>query len=139
MCPQVTLLRIQTCEQYTNCTECLQAEDPYCGWCSLEKRYEFLARHYACCCDLQKAYSCSPRCQLRGSCWIIVHLWDNLIIVDAFLFYLLHLIWIMLHHSAPTRSLSYPRSVRSAQAVAEFAADNLNQFSRTVPSLVDLL
>ena len=37
-CPQVTLLRIQTCEQYTNCSDCLQAGDPYCGWCSLENR-----------------------------------------------------------------------------------------------------
>ena len=35
---QVTLLKLQTCEQYTNCTECLQTGDPYCGWCSLEKR-----------------------------------------------------------------------------------------------------
>ncbi|KAF0310705.1 Plexin-B [Amphibalanus amphitrite] len=51
---KVTLLRLQTCEQYTNCTECLQIRDPYCGWCSLEKRCTVRS-------ECGKADSSSPR------------------------------------------------------------------------------
>ncbi|KAF0310703.1 Plexin-B [Amphibalanus amphitrite] len=51
---KVTLLRLQTCEQYTNCTECLQTGDPYCGWCSLEKRCTVRS-------ECGKADSSSPR------------------------------------------------------------------------------
>ncbi|XP_074600461.1 plexin-B-like isoform X2 [Brevipalpus obovatus] len=29
---------IQRCNEYSSCGQCLQARNPYCGWCSLEKR-----------------------------------------------------------------------------------------------------
>ncbi|KAF2368826.1 Plexin repeat [Trinorchestia longiramus] len=29
---------VQSCHAYTDCNSCLEARDPYCGWCSLEKR-----------------------------------------------------------------------------------------------------
>ncbi|BFZ08936.1 hypothetical protein BsWGS_11975 [Bradybaena similaris] len=32
----VLKLKVQNCHQYTTCSECLEARDPYCGWCSLE-------------------------------------------------------------------------------------------------------
>ncbi|XP_053632956.2 plexin-B isoform X3 [Cherax quadricarinatus] len=35
---RVTKYRVESCASYTNCSSCLGARDPYCGWCSLEKR-----------------------------------------------------------------------------------------------------
>ncbi|XP_006813744.2 plexin-B-like [Saccoglossus kowalevskii] len=31
-------LEVQNCKQYTTCRECFEAMDPYCGWCTLERR-----------------------------------------------------------------------------------------------------
>ncbi|XP_075065016.1 plexin-B2 [Mixophyes fleayi] len=27
---------VQDCERYSNCNDCIQAKDPYCGWCVIE-------------------------------------------------------------------------------------------------------
>ncbi|KAH8283417.1 hypothetical protein KR054_011013 [Drosophila jambulina] len=35
---KITKLRIEHCSVYTNCSGCLESRDPFCGWCSLEKR-----------------------------------------------------------------------------------------------------
>ncbi|KAH8402557.1 hypothetical protein KR009_010646 [Drosophila setifemur] len=35
---KITKLRIEHCSVYTNCSVCLESRDPFCGWCSLEKR-----------------------------------------------------------------------------------------------------
>lgn len=35
---QITKLRVEHCSRYTNCSGCLESRDPFCGWCSLEKR-----------------------------------------------------------------------------------------------------
>ncbi|KAM7341380.1 plexin B isoform 1-T6 [Cochliomyia hominivorax] len=35
---RITKLRIEHCSVYTNCSSCLESRDPFCGWCSLEKR-----------------------------------------------------------------------------------------------------
>lgn len=34
----VTKMLIEHCGIYTNCSSCLESRDPFCGWCSLEKR-----------------------------------------------------------------------------------------------------
>ncbi|XP_058804816.1 LOW QUALITY PROTEIN: plexin-B [Phymastichus coffea] len=47
-------VRVQHCSSYTNCNGCLVAGDPYCGWCSLEKRCTVRR-------DCQKANRSSPR------------------------------------------------------------------------------
>lgn len=32
-------VKVSTCERFTKCRECaLMSQDPYCGWCSLERR-----------------------------------------------------------------------------------------------------
>lgn len=31
-------LPIENCSAHTNCSSCLESNDPFCGWCSLEKR-----------------------------------------------------------------------------------------------------
>ncbi|KAL5015003.1 hypothetical protein ScPMuIL_009273 [Solemya velum] len=31
-------LKVQNCDQYKTCAECLGVQDPYCGWCSLEDK-----------------------------------------------------------------------------------------------------
>ncbi|XP_037071029.1 plexin-B-like [Pollicipes pollicipes] len=51
---QVALMSMQTCEEYTNCAQCLEPADPYCGWCSLEKRCTVRS-------ECKKALSSSPR------------------------------------------------------------------------------
>ncbi|GFY75729.1 hypothetical protein TNIN_425621 [Trichonephila inaurata madagascariensis] len=33
---RVTMVKVQECLVYKTCSECLEAQDPYCGWCSLE-------------------------------------------------------------------------------------------------------
>ena len=38
---QASKVAVQSCSSYTTCSSCLSAKDPYCGWCSLEKRYGF--------------------------------------------------------------------------------------------------
>lgn len=38
---QISKVRVEHCASYTNCSSCLEARDPYCGWCSLEKRWVF--------------------------------------------------------------------------------------------------
>ncbi|KAH8398914.1 hypothetical protein KR222_011678, partial [Zaprionus bogoriensis] len=35
---KISKLRIEHCAVYTNCSACLESRDPFCGWCSLEKR-----------------------------------------------------------------------------------------------------
>ncbi|CAL4079642.1 unnamed protein product [Meganyctiphanes norvegica] len=35
---KVSKMRVESCASYSNCSACLAARDPYCGWCSLEKR-----------------------------------------------------------------------------------------------------
>uniref|UniRef100_A0A1A9ZXZ1 Sema domain-containing protein n=1 Tax=Glossina pallidipes TaxID=7398 RepID=A0A1A9ZXZ1_GLOPL len=35
---KITKLKIEHCSLYTNCSACLESRDPFCGWCSLEKR-----------------------------------------------------------------------------------------------------
>lgn len=35
---RVSLIKVQECNLYKTCAECLQAYDPHCGWCSLENR-----------------------------------------------------------------------------------------------------
>lgn len=35
---KITKLRVEHCSVYTNCSVCLESRDPFCGWCSLEKR-----------------------------------------------------------------------------------------------------
>lgn len=35
---KISKVQVEHCSSYTNCSSCLDAKDPYCGWCSLEKR-----------------------------------------------------------------------------------------------------
>lgn len=35
---KITKLRVEHCAIHTNCSSCLESRDPFCGWCSLEKR-----------------------------------------------------------------------------------------------------
>ncbi|XP_067614114.1 plexin-B-like isoform X1 [Eurosta solidaginis] len=35
---KITKLRVEHCSVYTNCSSCMESHDPFCGWCSLEKR-----------------------------------------------------------------------------------------------------
>jgi hypothetical protein len=35
---QVLKIKVEHCSSFSNCSSCLKAKDPYCGWCSLEKR-----------------------------------------------------------------------------------------------------
>lgn len=35
---RVSLIKVQECNLYKTCADCLQANDPHCGWCSLENR-----------------------------------------------------------------------------------------------------
>lgn len=34
----ITKMQIEHCGTYANCSSCLESRDPFCGWCSLEKR-----------------------------------------------------------------------------------------------------
>jgi len=47
---QVTKLALWQCERFISCEECRAARDPFCGWCSLERRYvqprHATSRHY---------------------------------------------------------------------------------------------
>lgn len=51
---KITKLNVEHCSSYLNCSSCLESKDPYCGWCSLEKRCTVKS---AC----QKAAHSSPR------------------------------------------------------------------------------
>ncbi|KAF7989546.1 hypothetical protein HCN44_008220 [Aphidius gifuensis] len=51
---RITKVKVEHCSGYTSCSKCLDAKDPYCGWCSLEKRCTIRG---AC----QKASRSSPR------------------------------------------------------------------------------
>ncbi|XP_067128995.1 plexin-A2 isoform X2 [Centruroides vittatus] len=35
---KVTMIKVQECQVYKSCGDCLGAQDPYCGWCSLENK-----------------------------------------------------------------------------------------------------
>lgn len=35
---RVTMVKVQECQIYKTCGDCLGAHDPYCGWCSLENK-----------------------------------------------------------------------------------------------------
>ena len=30
---------VHNCSEYTTCNGCVEAGDPYCGWCSLQNKY----------------------------------------------------------------------------------------------------
>ncbi|XP_012258448.2 plexin-B isoform X2 [Athalia rosae] len=51
---KITKVKVEHCSGYANCSSCLDARDPYCGWCSLEKRCTVRG-------DCQKASHSSPR------------------------------------------------------------------------------
>ncbi|XP_067915723.1 uncharacterized protein [Heterodontus francisci] len=34
-------IKVAACARYSSCTGCLSAHDPFCGWCTLEKRCSF--------------------------------------------------------------------------------------------------
>ncbi|XP_046407058.1 plexin-B isoform X3 [Ischnura elegans] len=57
---KVSKVKLEHCNSYTNCSACLEAKDPYCGWCSLEKRCTVRS---AC----QKAAHSSPRWLTLGT------------------------------------------------------------------------
>ncbi|CAG7724457.1 unnamed protein product [Allacma fusca] len=57
---KVIKVRVEQCEMWTNCSTCLNSRDPYCGWCSLEKRCTVRG---AC----KKAMAISPRWLAVGS------------------------------------------------------------------------
>jgi plexin A len=35
---KITKMRIENCASHVTCSSCLDSKDPFCGWCSLEKR-----------------------------------------------------------------------------------------------------
>ena len=35
---RLSKVKVQDCQQYSDCNQCLGARDPYCGWCSLENK-----------------------------------------------------------------------------------------------------
>ncbi|XP_013784646.1 plexin-A2-like [Limulus polyphemus] len=35
---KLTMVKVQECQMYNSCRTCLGAQDPYCGWCSLENK-----------------------------------------------------------------------------------------------------
>lgn len=35
---KISKVKVQECTVYKTCLECLNAKDPYCGWCSLENK-----------------------------------------------------------------------------------------------------
>ncbi|XP_067914911.1 plexin-C1 [Heterodontus francisci] len=37
----VRRIKVAACARYSSCTGCLSAHDPFCGWCTLEKRCSF--------------------------------------------------------------------------------------------------
>ncbi|XP_046429444.1 plexin-B [Neodiprion fabricii] len=51
---KIIKVKVEHCSSYTNCSSCLDAKDPYCGWCSLEKKCTVRG-------DCQKASHSSPR------------------------------------------------------------------------------
>ncbi|XP_039297179.1 plexin-B-like isoform X1 [Nilaparvata lugens] len=51
---KVLKVAVEHCSSYGNCSACLESKDPYCGWCSLERRCTIRS---AC----QKASHSSPR------------------------------------------------------------------------------
>ncbi|CAG0917436.1 unnamed protein product, partial [Notodromas monacha] len=51
---KVFRVKAENCAKYTNCSSCLETGDPFCGWCSLEKRCTLRS---AC----QNATQASPR------------------------------------------------------------------------------
>ncbi|KRT80367.1 hypothetical protein AMK59_8587 [Oryctes borbonicus] len=51
---KISKINVEHCSSYSNCSACLESRDPYCGWCSLEKKCTVRS---AC----QKASHSSPR------------------------------------------------------------------------------
>lgn len=39
---RLSKVKVQDCQQYTDCGQCLGARDPYCGWCSLENKCRYV-------------------------------------------------------------------------------------------------
>lgn len=35
---KISKMNVEHCSSYGNCSACLESKDPYCGWCSLEKK-----------------------------------------------------------------------------------------------------
>ena len=42
MCVQVYRVRVHNCSSYVKCFDCLNARDPYCGWCDTQRRCTLL-------------------------------------------------------------------------------------------------
>ncbi|XP_076035062.1 plexin-B-like isoform X2 [Oratosquilla oratoria] len=57
---KVSKVKVESCSSYGNCSACLQVRDPYCGWCSLEKRCTVQS-------ECEKATFSSPRWLSFGS------------------------------------------------------------------------
>ena len=43
---KLSKVKVQDCEQYSDCNQCLGARDPYCGWCSLENKCRYGLNKY---------------------------------------------------------------------------------------------
>lgn len=41
---KLSKVRVQDCEQYKDCNQCLRVKHPYCGWCSLENKCRYRHR-----------------------------------------------------------------------------------------------
>ncbi len=35
---QISKVLVHNCSEYSTCNECVEAGDPYCGWCSLQNK-----------------------------------------------------------------------------------------------------
>ncbi|XP_059469642.1 plexin-B isoform X3 [Neocloeon triangulifer] len=57
---KILKVKVEHCSSFANCSSCLEARDPYCGWCSLEKRCTVRR-------ECQKAAHSSPRWLALGS------------------------------------------------------------------------
>ncbi|XP_065351810.1 plexin-B isoform X4 [Cloeon dipterum] len=57
---KILKVKVEDCTNYSNCSSCMEARDPYCGWCSLEKRCTVRG-------ECQKADHSSPRWLTFGS------------------------------------------------------------------------
>ncbi|XP_063219217.1 plexin-B isoform X2 [Bacillus rossius redtenbacheri] len=57
---KVLKVKLWHCNSFLNCSTCLEAKDPYCGWCSLEKRCTVRS-------ECQKASDSLPRWLSLGS------------------------------------------------------------------------
>jgi len=54
---KVSKVKVQECNVYKSCWDCLNAKDPYCGWCSLENKYGNQLSYYI---ITLRAFLCPP-------------------------------------------------------------------------------